>query len=408
MDALQNTTPCGPWTDGQSSTDGPAAPHSIPTLKRRTNIVIRRFAIPIVLAVLIGPACGVPERAQPPALEEGRIGGAPFRIQLPEHWNGDLVLYAHGYQSDGRGTSDWRTGAEPVLQEFLGRGYGVAWSDFRRTGWAVEEGVEDTEALRRYFTERYGRPGRTFITGHSMGALIAIALLEQFPDSYDGALPLCGPLSPALDFLGRRVFDMVVLFEYFFPGSVGSPVDLPEDVWFEPQGSEAVRAAVLGAPERAAAFARRFELSAADLPSVLSFYRVVLKELQERAGGQPFDNHSIIYSGFDDDAALNRGVARYEAHPAAAAYVRRHYTPTGRIADPVLALHTMYDPVIPVREANYYNVLAGLAGTQRLFAAQFVEARGHCAMTPAQTLAAFEALVAWVRDYRRPVGIERQ
>jgi pimeloyl-ACP methyl ester carboxylesterase len=369
---------------------------------------MRRLAIPAALVMLLLPACGAPERAQPPALEEGRIGGAAFRIELPEPWNGDLVLYAHGYQSDGDGTMDWLRGAEPILQALLSHGYAVAWSNYRRTGWAVEEGVEDTEALRRYFIERYGPPGHIFVAGHSMGALIAIALLEQFPDSYDGALPMCGPLSPALDFLSRRLFDMLVLFEHFFPGSVGSPVDLPEDVAYAPQGSEAVRRAVLGAPERAAAFARRFELSAADLPSVLSFYQVVLQELQQRAGGNPFDNHSIIYTGFDDDAELNRTVARYEAHPAALAYVRRHYTPTGRIADPVLALHTTYDPVVPPREVNYYNVLSGLAGTQRLFAAQFIDARGHCAIAPAQALSAFEALVTWARDYRRPTGVERR
>jgi pimeloyl-ACP methyl ester carboxylesterase len=362
-----------------------------------------------LLALLIGAACGAPERVRPavlPVLEDGHIAGAAFRIQLPEQWNGDLVLYAHGYQSDGRGTTDWRPGAEPVLQAFLAQGYGVAWSNFRQTGWAVEEGVEDTEALRRYFSARYGPPGRTLITGHSMGALIALALIERFPGSYDGALPLCGPLAPALDFLGRHAFDMLVLFEYFFPRSVGSPVDLPDDVRFEPQGSEAVRTAVRAAPERAAAVARRFDLSAADLPEALSFYRLVLQELQARAGGNPFDNRSVLYSGFDNDAAVNRGVARYRAHPAAVDYVRRHYTPTGRITAPVLAVHTTHDPLIPVRQMHAYTVLTGLAGTGRLFAAQFVEARGHCAITPAQSVAGLDALAGWAREGRRPVDIE--
>jgi pimeloyl-ACP methyl ester carboxylesterase len=360
----------------------------------------------VVLALLLGVACGAPETLTGPAVEEGDLAGAAFRIELPERWNGDLVLYAHGYQSDGRGTSYWRHGAEPVLQAFLARGYALAWSEFRRTGWAVEEAVDDTEALRRHFITRYGRPGRTFVSGHSMGAVIALALVEQFPGHYDGALPLCGPLVPSLEFLGRHAFDLLVLFEYFFPGTVGSPVDLPDDVRFEPQGAAVVRAAVLAAPARAAAIARRFDVSTADLPEVLSFYRLLLHELHARAGGNAFDNRSVLYSGFEDDAALNRDVARYEADGAAEDYVRRHYTPTGEIVRPVLALHTTYDPLIPVRLSNAYAVRTALSGSRHLFAAQFVEARGHCAIAPAQVLSAFDDLAAWVRDGTRPVDLE--
>jgi hypothetical protein len=57
-------------------------------------------------------------------------------------------------------------------------------------------------------------------------------------------------------------------------------------------------------------------------------------------------------------------------------------------------------------QMHAYTVLTGLAGTGRLFAAQFAEARGHCAITPAQTVAALDALAGWVRDARRPVAIE--
>jgi pimeloyl-ACP methyl ester carboxylesterase len=360
----------------------------------------------VVLALIAGAACGAPDRIAAPAVEEGDIAGAAFRIELPERWNGDLILYAHGYQSDGRGTRYWRHGAEPVLQALLARGYAVAWSEFRRTGWAVEEGVDDTEALRRHFVARYGEPGRTFVTGHSMGAVIALALVERFPRHYDGALPMCGPLAPSLEFLGRHAFDLLVLFEYFFPGTVGSPVDLPDDVRFEPQGSAEVRAAVLAEPARVAALARRFDVPTADLPEVLSFYRLLLHELHARAGGNAFDNRSILYGGFEDDAAVNRGVARYEADAAAEAYVRRHYTPTGEIARPVLALHTTDDPLIPARLSHAYAVRTALAGTRHLYAAQFVEARGHCAIPPDRVLAALDDLGYWVRDRARPVDLE--
>ena len=40
-------------------------------------------------------------------------------------------------------------------------------------------------------------------------------------------------------------------------------------------------------------------------------------DAQEKLGGQPFDNWERVYSGSDDDAALNAGVRRYQADPAA-------------------------------------------------------------------------------------------
>jgi len=82
----------------------------------------------------------------------------------------------------------------------------------------VKQAIEDTEALRRHFVSKYGRPRETFVTGHSMGAVITITTLERYPEIYAGAMPMCGPLSPALDFLEERVFDMLATFEYYFPG----------------------------------------------------------------------------------------------------------------------------------------------------------------------------------------------
>ena len=32
-----------------------------------------------------------------PRLETGEINGAKFRIDIPENWNGGLVMYCHGY-----------------------------------------------------------------------------------------------------------------------------------------------------------------------------------------------------------------------------------------------------------------------------------------------------------------------
>jgi len=341
--------------------------------------------------------------AQDTKIEQGVINGAAFRIEMPARWNGGLVMYCHGYQPAGTPYDFEGQGARALRAVFLSRGFAFAESAYSTAGWALKEGVEDTEALRRHFVSTHGRSNETIVIGHSMGGAVTIATIEKYPEVYDGALPMCGPLSVILNGLQERVFDMLATFDYVFPDVVGPLAGLPRRALDQVK----VKAAVDAAPERAAAFARHYSLaSAAELPGLLAFYYEIVRELQVRAGGNPFDNRNTIYDGFGDDGALNRGVIRYAADPAARAYLRQHYSPSGRIADPVLTMHTTYDPVIPGRFVSQYDEFARLAGTQDLFVAKFVVASGHCNFTPAQTGTALDELLAWIREKKRPAAGE--
>lgn len=128
--------------------------------------------------------------------------------------------------------------------------------------------------------------------------------------------------------------------------------------------------------------------------------------MQRRAGGHAFDNTGTVYTGLGDDVALNRAVRRYRADPAAVAYLRQHYSPTGRLARPVLAVHTTYDPVVAPRFANAYASVAARAGAQEHLVARFVAADGHCAIPLAETAAAFDALRAWANGGLKPASGE--
>ena len=343
--------------------------------------------------------------AQPPAaletrIEKGRINGAEFRIEIPAGALKGLVIYCHGYQLAALpyGFDSNRAGA--LRQVFLARGFAVAESAYARQGWAIKEAVEDTEALRRFFVANFGEVKETIVLGHSMGGVITMATIEKYPEVYDGAMPMCGPLTPSINGLQERLFDMLVTFDFHFPGIIGQLTGLPKEARLD--GAK-VKAAVAAAPERAQRFAHRYSLATpAELAGVLPFFYEINREIQERAGGNPFDNRNTLYDGFEDDLALNRGVKRYAADAKAREYLRQHYSPTGRIADPVLTLHTIYDPLIPGRFVSQYEELARLAGTHDLFVAKYVDARGHCNFTPAQTGAAFEQLLKWVRDKARP------
>ncbi|HST57608.1 MAG TPA: hypothetical protein VLK84_02900 [Longimicrobium sp.] len=335
-------------------------------------------------------------------VDTGTLNGAPYRIEIPAGWNGGLVMYAHGYEIVGTPFEPMAPRHAQFREAFTSRGFAFAQSWYRVNGWAVEEGMDDTEALRRNFAARYGRPDSTFVTGHSMGGLITVATVETRAADYDGALPLCGLLTPALGSLRVRLFDVLVAFDYLFPGMVATTPGGLADLAAPVPTREAIAAAVRANPAATEALGRRYAIRPESVPGLVWFYAVILRELQQRAGGNPFDNRGSAYHGLGDDAAFNRGVRRYAADPAAVAWLRDRFTTTGRVADPVLAVHTTYDAVVEPEQMDRYRALAQQAGTADRFAAAYVAADGHCVFTPAQVGAAFDLLRAWAATGTRP------
>src|SRR6266545_93562 len=119
----------------------------------------------------------------------GIHNGAGYRVEVPANWNGDLVLYAHGY----RGTGLELTVSNPRIRQWLvTHGYAWAASSYSKNGYDVKQGVKDTHALGELFNGLVGNPTRTYITGHSMGGHITGVAIEQYPSAYVGALPMCG------------------------------------------------------------------------------------------------------------------------------------------------------------------------------------------------------------------------
>lgn len=335
-------------------------------------------------------------------VDTGTLNGAPYRIEIPAEWNGGLVMYAHGYEMEGTPFEPQAPRHAGFRDAFTSRGFAFAQSWYRAYGWAVQEGMEDTEALRRHFAARYGAPDSTFLTGHSMGGLITVATMETRPEAYEGALPLCALLAPPLESL-RRLFDLLAAYDWLFPGVLTTaPGGLAELPAAPLPTREAIGAAARAQPERAEALGRRYRVRPQHLPGVVWFYAAILRELQQRAGGNPFETRGTVYHSLGDDTASARQVRRYAADSAAAAWLRGRFSPTGRIADPVLAVHTTYDPVVEPDQMDAYRALAQLAGTADRFAAAYVVADGHCAFTPAQVGEAFDALRAWAATGVRP------
>jgi pimeloyl-ACP methyl ester carboxylesterase len=339
-----------------------------------------------------------------PKTELGELNGAKFRIDIPENWNGGLVIYCHGYSAEPVAYKDQKLA--PLFSVFTEQGYALAQSGYAAGGWAIQEAVNDTESLRRYFITKYGKPKETFVTGHSMGGFLTMMLMERFPTTYDAGLALCGPLAPTNYFLGRGAFDARVVFDYYFPGALPPPDRVPADFRSTQEKVKEIIGVLDSQPEKSASLRR---ITGAhnnkDLGSSMVFLTDLFRELQQRAGGNPFDNRDIIYESPDNDYnALNQGVKRYQADPRAAEYVRTWYTPTGRLSHPMLAVHTTYDPLVPVRIPSLYPGIAELAGSRDLFVQEFVEHDGHCTILPPEIKKAFSSLREWKNSGVRPVS----
>jgi pimeloyl-ACP methyl ester carboxylesterase len=335
-----------------------------------------------------------------PKTEIGDLNGAKFRIDVPDRWNGGLVMYCHGYSP---APGSFGPKEPPITEVFLREGYAVAQSGYSAGGWAIEEAVADTQALRRYFSNKYGAPKETYVTGHSMGGFLTMTLLEMFPNDYDGGLALCGPLASASWFMERRPFDMRVVFDYYFPGALPNPVRIPADFAISPAKNAEIEKLLDAKPEQAAAMRRWAGLrNNKEAAATLVFFTYLLKELEARAGGNPFDNRNTIYEGTDDDNALNDQVVRYRSEPRAMAYLERYYTPTGHLTRPMLAIHTTYDPLVPPWTPNMYQKLAERADSEQFFVQQYVKHPGHCAILPAEVGRGFQQLRQWSAVGTRP------
>lgn len=338
-------------------------------------------------------------------IDSGNINGARYRILFPPDWKGKLVMYAHGYEFNGSPLQSKSPQFLKSMSPFLERGFAVAASDYQFQGLALAQGVDDTEALRKYFFGKYGKPDSTFMVGHSMGGGITLAIMENFDKNYQGALPLC-PLSSRIYLQCRKEFDLYATFNGLFPG-IATPLSTIFDLKnpYQAQDSRKMFAKAMDMKKAilakdsvlAVAFARRFDLKLDDLPFSLFFNENVLRDIAQKAGGNPFDNTNTVYSGFPDNMLVN---ARAERLPATVnpENVFGKYDRSGNINKPTLLVHTLYDQLIPPMYGvtNFENMVHK-QGKDQFFTVRYTNGQGHCAFSPQQTAKAFDELRNWVK-----------
>ena len=346
---------------------------------------------------------------------EGSIGpGTQYSIDVPSPWNGDLVLYAHGYTNpaDAIHLPD----IAQLKSLLLGQGFAVAYSSFSENGYALKDGAQRTHQLRGIFVSKIGVPRRVFLIGVSLGGIIVLDLAETHPDEYAGALTVCGVVGGTraeLDYIGTlRVLSDAVFPPHLLPGTL---YEVPPISDFNAEVVGPVVGAIQADPSRAGIlaalmggrlpFANGNELVASILNG-LGFQLQGANDLFDRTHDHSFfENRDVVYAGplppplLDD---INARVARYSAAPDAVNYLEHYYEPTGHLSIPFLTMHTTRDPVVPIFSETLYQQRVEAAGASDLLLQRRADRYGHVNFTPAEIASNFHDLVTWVDTGVKP------
>jgi len=135
--------------------------------------ITRAFLVAMAIACTL-PVSPVAAAGSASMCEDGpQASGAVYRICMPEAeaWNGDLVIYAHGYVAFNEplaipedqlllpdGTS--------IPEIMNGLGFAFATTSYSTNGLAIREGIADVADLAEIFRLKHGAPRRVYLGGH--------------------------------------------------------------------------------------------------------------------------------------------------------------------------------------------------------------------------------------------------
>jgi pimeloyl-ACP methyl ester carboxylesterase len=358
---------------------------------------------------------GVPGSSQPQtgACVDGvQSSGALYRICIPNQWNGDLVVYAHGYAAPQLPLSipDDQIGGVSLSQTVNQLGYAYASTSYSKNGLAIKEGLADVVDLYNIFTNANARPRFAYIVGTSLGGAVAALAIEKFPHLYNGALPISAPVG---NFHGQinHFGDFRVVFDYFFPGVIpGDPFNIPLEVIanFNTVYVPRILAAITADPVATSQLlsVTRAPIDPADPTSIaattlgLLFFNVLgSNDSTAELGGLGFDNSRRLYLGSNDDRALNQKIRRFTADQQALRELRNFYETSGNVPVPVVTLHPADDPLVLSLQSKTYQIKALVRGGFESFSnviPRNVARYGHVNVTAQELLEAFSTLVAKV------------
>src|SRR5436190_4322268 len=292
--------------------------------------------------LLVLPASARAQTAIPGQCVDGVLPShALSRVCVPvSGWNGQLVVYAHGFVAPGLPLGFYQTALPdntPIDLVLQAQGFAFATTSYRRNGLAILEGTDDIRELVAAFAATHAAPLRTYVVGVSEGGLVATLLAERSPELFSSALATCAPIGGF-----RRQVDHVgnfrVLFDYYFPGRIpASPVSIPAAVMqnWDSQYVPVIAATLAANPARTLELLRvanaPFDpaVPATGINTALDLLRYNVFATNDAAaqlGGNPFGNRTRWYFGSSNDLRLNALVQRFTASTAAVRAMRLYET----------------------------------------------------------------------------------
>lgn len=362
----------------------------------------------------------------------GVLGGAGYRVEVPDDWNGGLVVWAHGFRGSA---NELTVENHPFRLSLIPAGFAWASSSYARNGYAVASGVTDLHALVVGFSGLVGTPTRVYLTGASMGGHVTAVSLEEYPETYDGALSLCGalgdyelfdyfldfnaaaqqlgtgrskyPVDPAV-YIGLTVREIKANLEAS-PG--GWPVALNTD------GDHLKHLTELRSGGERPNFDEawlywntlaRFKTR----PGNFLFDLATGGGIQPRGQAVNVDNMDTVYQ-FDTIPALtpaeqdlNDSIVRVAAVPHSRDPDSFTQVPViaGNPQVPMLTLHNLGDLFVPFHNEIVYAKRVAANDRSDLLVQRAIRGSLHCDFTGDETKRAFFDLVDWVETGQKPAG----
>src|SRR6185503_19986124 len=371
-------------------------------MKSTARVLVALTLLSLLSLTLIDRA---PAAKAAPLDLSGEIHGAPFRIRVPEIWNGTLLIFAHGYRdkADHPGEIDNRNAdvapSAALEAPLLAQGFALAGSAYKDNGWSVGDAIQDTKNLAVFFRDNIAQPQRTIIVAASLGTFVGYRSMEQFNGIYDGALCLCSAGADA-----TRRWDsgipLYLAYDVIFgiPASCGTIGEVRNDIDFDTE----VLAKLVPELSNIANFPKfEFLRLVAKNPgrgitpppppaffpgwALTDFFFITeaRAELQRRAGGPIVQNLDQEYTLTPAETAYLAGIGlpgpvvdawlaqmnarrNIKAKESARNYVRNNTDFNGKIKKPILTVHTITDPLLVVANESAYAELNASAGKQDL------------------------------------------
>ncbi|MGN9813485.1 alpha/beta hydrolase family protein [Micromonospora sp. BQ11] len=414
-----------------------------------TRTLRRLLGAGVALAVAVGLAGSAPASAagdrhadgtQPlpgytisnPPLDPLVVGGAPtsvrqgvhrhsaYIVEVPANWNGDLVMWAHGYRGQTTVLSP-EVPAFGLRQRLLEQGYAWASSSYSRNGFDIRSGVLSTKDLADHFARLVERPHRTYLAGVSMGGYIIGRSLEQYPGHYDGGLPMCGVLGDheLLDFfLDYNLAAQAIAGVRAYP--------TPPDYLTNAVPRIQVALGLTGISPTSPAISNERGRQLRDITvnrsggprpgtdASFAIWKDFLFGISATSGGdspaeRPGQLATNLFTRYSPNSPVNVNATVQRVAPE---NLWQRLSPAltevpriaGRPSAPVVSLHNLGDLFVPFSMEQAYARDVAKHGRSRLVVQRAIRAAQHCEFTPTEAGTAWDDLVSWVRQGKRPAG----